>query len=281
VTVTVERVAVHALGLPSGDGVRRCLVLVVEAGGLRGLGEAAGVDLSAVRVELLDRRPCHPVARAAWATAELDLAARAAGLPAADLLGGRRRRRVRCARRVTAVSPAAVAREVEAAAAAGYGTFDLRAEAGGAAFDLERLGAARWAAGHDAVLRLEVAGGAERARHSLAAFDPLLVFGPDAVVDPAWCGGPAAACELARAAGGPALVRSAPATAIGLAAALHLACALEPEPLDCDLAAPGPFDAVVARGLPTDVPPWLDLPAGPGLGVELDLGALARYRLER
>lgn len=88
--------------------------------------------------------------------------------------------RVRCAWRVAATSPAAVAREVEAGAAAGFRTFDLRAEAGGGPFDLERLGAARWGAGPRAVLRLELgaapsAADRERLRHSLDAFHAVLV----------------------------------------------------------------------------------------------------------
>ncbi len=94
------------------------------------------------------------------------------------------RSRVRCAWRVAATSPAAVAREVEAGASAGFRTFDLLAEAGGGAFDLERLGAARWAAGPRAVLRLELGtalhgADRDRVRHSLDAFQAVLVEGVD------------------------------------------------------------------------------------------------------
>jgi len=310
----VERVAVHALALPAGEGTRCCLLLELHAGGLTGLGEApAGADLVEVRAELLERQARHPAARAAWALAELDLAARAAGVPLAELLGGARRRRVRCARPLAAVSPAAVAREVETACAAGYRTFDLRAEAGGGPLDLERLGAARWAAGPAGGLRLDLHGSlaedGERLLHSLEAFRPALVIdpvraaGPEVwgrlvaatrtplaasdpaagvglVVDPARVGGPAGALRLARAAAGPVLPRSDPVTSVGLAAALHLACALDAEPLDCALVPFGPLDADVAAGLLPGDAPWLALPDGPGLGVEVDARALARYRLD-
>jgi muconate cycloisomerase len=329
VTPGVERVAVHPLVLPAGDDRRCCVLLELEAGGVCGLGEAPvanGAGLSELLAELAERRPRHPAARAAWAAAELDLRARAAGVPAARLLGERFRPRVRAAWRVAASSPAGVAREVETAAAAGFGTFELVAEAGGGPYDLERLGAARWAAGAGGALRLDLRGRlpaahAERVLPTLAAFRPALVVGalgagssaeawrrlaagcglplaaeaPEdpgqaaelaaagvaLAVDPALVGGPAVACALGRAAAGPALLRAAPVTAVGLAAALHAACALDVEPLDCGLAAPGPFDADVAAGLVAPGSPWLALPDGPGLGVELDPRALARYRLDR
>jgi L-alanine-DL-glutamate epimerase-like enolase superfamily enzyme len=277
--VTAPRAAVHPLALPSGEGVRRCLVLVLEAGGFRGLGEAA--DRPGVLDELLAGRPASPAARAAWAAARLDLEARAAGVSVAALLRGGRspaRSRVRCARRVSVASPARVAREVEAGVAAGFRTFDLVACAGGDALDLERLGAARWAAGAAGVLRLDADGAlSERARHSLAAFRVELV----AAIDPASAGGPAAAFELASASDGPAVVRSDAATWVGRAAALHVACALETEPADCAFLAPGPFDPDVARGPVAPEPAWLALPHGPGLGVELDPRSLARYRADR
>ena len=329
-SLAVERVAVHPVALPAEapGGVRCCLLLVLEAGGVMGLGEAdAGGDPAGLGAELLERRPRRPAARSAWAAALLDLEARCAGVPAAArLLGGPARSRLRLAWRVAAVSPAGVAREVEAAAAAGFATFDLRAEAGGGAFDLERMGAARWAAGPAGDLRLDLGGalpaaGAERFLHTLEAFRPALVIGPlpaaagsgawrrlaaasrlrlaadapaDAAlaaelaaagvalaVDPSHVGGPGAACRLGRAAGGRVLIRAEPATSVGLAAVLHAACGLGVEPLDAGLAAPGPFDADVARGLAAPDGAWLALPDGPGLGVELDLRALARYRPDR
>lgn len=258
-TAAVERMSVR---IESACG---CLVLVLQSGGLTGRGEAAGADLDVLRRELLDGRPRHPAARAAWETARLDLAGRAAGVPVAALLGGARRSRVRCAWHVAARSPAAVAREVESGVTAGFRTFELRAEAGGGDFDLERLGAARWAAGPGVVLRLDLGtappgAGRARLRHSLDAFHAVLVEG---AIEPARAGGPAAACELAGAAAGPVLVRATPATSVGLAAVLHAACAMDADLLDCGIWLPAPL-----RG------PWLDLPAGPGLGTDL-------YRLDR
>ena len=93
-------------------------------------------------------------------------------------------------------------------------------------------------------------------------------------------GGPAAAVALAGGARGPALLGSSYETSVGLAAAVHAACALPAEPLDCGLATRGLLDADMASGLPA-AGPLLRLPAGPGLGVELDRRTLARYRLDR
>ena len=49
--------------------------------------------------------------------------------------------------RITARRPAAVAREVERLAREGHRTFELASVDGGGMLDLERLGAARYAAG--------------------------------------------------------------------------------------------------------------------------------------
>ena len=56
---------------------------------------------------------------------------------------------------ITARSPDDVAREVESEFTAGCRSFVLRAIAGGGMLDLERLGAARYAAGLQAVVELE------------------------------------------------------------------------------------------------------------------------------
>jgi len=56
---------------------------------------------------------------------------------------------------VTARRPADVAREVEALAGAGCDEFVLRRLQGGGTLDLERLGAARYAAGLHSVIVLE------------------------------------------------------------------------------------------------------------------------------
>jgi O-succinylbenzoate synthase len=93
-------------------------------------------------------------------------------------------------------------------------------------------------------------------------------------------GGPQAALELAAAASGRVLLASSYESSIGIAAALHTACALSEEPMACGLATARLLEADLASGLAFEGA-WLRLPDGPGLGVELDLRALDRYRLDR
>ena len=101
--------------------MRTGVVVVLEAGGHMGLGEAP-----------LYRGRSEAVAiRAARQTAELDLAARAAGVRLADLLGGGRRNGVRCSALVTSTRPADVAAEVERCVAGGFTAVKLKAMNGG------------------------------------------------------------------------------------------------------------------------------------------------------
>jgi L-alanine-DL-glutamate epimerase-like enolase superfamily enzyme len=93
-------------------------------------------------------------------------------------------------------------------------------------------------------------------------------------------GGPRAALELAAHACGRVTIGSSFETSIGIAAALHAACALRDEPMACGLATGRLLGGDVACGLERDGP-WLWLPNSPGLGVELDDRALAAYRLDR
>lgn len=65
---------------------------------------------------------------------------------------------------VTARRPAEVAREVEALRATGCRRFVLRRLDGGSMLDLERLGAARYAAGVHAEVELEETSGVAAAR---------------------------------------------------------------------------------------------------------------------
>lgn len=83
--------------------------------------------------------------------------------------------------------------------------------------------------------------------------------------------------ELAAAAGVEAVVTTALDSGIGVAAALHLAATLPPDSPACGLATGSLLAAdlitsplVARRGR-------MELPEGPGLGVELDEGQLARY----
>lgn len=93
-------------------------------------------------------------------------------------------------------------------------------------------------------------------------------------------GGLPAARRLAACAQGPLTIGSSFETSIGLAAALHLACALEREPLACGLATGRLLDDDIALGL-TFTGAHLQLPVRPGLGVVLDRRALGLYRVDR
>ncbi len=317
------RIEAIPVRIPMTGGFHELALLVLEEDGSRGLGEAPalaarGGELGPLCAELAAGRPVQLAARAAWAAAELDLRARQAGVPAVELLGGARRQSVRCSRLVLAATPSAVAREVEGAWNGGFTSFKLKA--GGGALDLERLGAARWAAGAGARLRLDFGGRRSDLLHSLRPFGlemveqplpaasaaaewerlaassgltlaadesladaalarELVAAGVTAAIKLATVGGAETALDLARHARH-ALIASSYDTSVGLAAALHAACALEREPLDCGLATLSLLEADLARR-PLGFGPCLDLPPGPGLGVELDPGALARYRLDR
>jgi L-alanine-DL-glutamate epimerase-like enolase superfamily enzyme len=247
-------------------------------------------------------------------------------VPLAELLGGARRPAIRCNALVRATAPGDVAAEVERGAAAGFRAFKLKACNGGGPVDLERLGAARWAAGREADLRLDFNGSLtlERALTvlpGLAAFAPLTVeqplrqqtgiedwrrlfatsgvqlaadeslaetgvaaalaeLGVGLAIKLATVGGPLAAVDLAARAAGRAWVASSYETSIGLAAALHAACAFPVDPSACGLATRELLEGDLAGGLRLEGG-CLRLPDGPGLGVELDRTALERYRVDR
>ena len=147
-------------------GTYTAVVVLLEAGGHTGLGEAP-----------LRGRSEAVAIRAARQTAELDLAARAAGVRLADLLGGGRRNGVRCSALVTSTRPADVAAEVERCVAGGFTAVKLKAMNGGGPVDQERLGAARWAAGREVELRLDF-NGRLSTREALTALNGLKAFEP-------------------------------------------------------------------------------------------------------
>jgi O-succinylbenzoate synthase len=233
---------------------------------------------------------------------------------------------VACNAIIGAVPPAAVAAEVEAWRARGFTTFKLKSANLGGAVDMERLGAARWAAGPGGRLRIDFNGGLDRAVaravlpglarfslelveqplpagapvghwNALAAESGLALAADESLADPglalelaaagvgqaiklATVGGPRAALELASIGTGALVFSSSYETSIGLAAALHTACASPRPPAACGLATAQLLDVDPAGGLAWAGPDLL-LPAGPGLGVELDLEAVGRYRLDR
>lgn len=318
------------VAIPARGGFYQAVVLIVRREGLVGLGEAPVVagragSLESLVAELSSGTPASAAARAAWESAHLDLDARRAGVSVAALLGGVQRPGVHCTALVEERRPAAVAAAVDRLAGEGFGGFKLKAANGGGQLDLERLGAARWAGGAPAGLRLDFNGGlslaqAERALPSLghlhlelveqplpapapaadwralAAVTGVVLAADESLADPglacslaaqgtglaiklATVGGARGAQALAAAATGPVTIGSSHESAIGIAAALHVACALAREPLACGLATRRWLESDLATGLPEQ--PFLRLPEGPGLGVELDLEAVGRYRLDR
>lgn len=308
----------------------QAVIVILEDGGLRGLGEAPVVpgrsdSLEALLEDLREGRPGTAAGRCALQTARCDLEARRRGIPLVELLGGRRRTSIECSALITDLRPGAVAREVERRSGLGFRTFKLKA-ASSTELDQERLGAARWAAGAGARLRVDFNGRLrpEQAGSRLASLDgfgvelfeqPLpagaglqewrrLAAGTSAAVaadeslaDPsaaeelaragvalalklATVGGPVAALELVRHACAAVTIGSSMETSIGIAAALQVACALPERPLPCGLATSETPAGDVACGLLWEGP-TLELPKGPGIGVELDPRALDAYRLDR
>ena len=292
------------------------LVAIAGDGDLEGVGEAAlipgrsgGAEVAAVEI------------------AHLDLEARRRGVRLADLLAGGAgapRGEVECSALLTESRPALVARDTEALAAAGYATFKLKSADGGGELDVARVGAARWAAGPRARVRLDLNGALDLARAlamlptlerlslelleqplaaaaspddwvRLRAAGPAPLFADESLADAemgcalaragvgmaiklATVGGPRAALRLAGAASA-TTIGSGMESSIGLAAALHVACALAVPPLACGLATRDRLEGDLATGL--DLGPAARLPAGAGLGVQLDRRALARYRVAR
>jgi L-alanine-DL-glutamate epimerase-like enolase superfamily enzyme len=314
----------------TGGRAYEAVLVVMSRDGVSGLGEAPvltarGGSLDGLLEELRAGAPRSPAAAAAWETARLDLEARERGVSLAELLGGAHRRRVRCTALVEDLRPDAVARAVERLREGGFQVFKLKAANAGGQLDLERLGAARWAGGPNAGLRLDFNGdlparAAESALPTLSHLHLELVEQPlpktaraaqwaalaaatgvalaadeslgdrelacelarqgtGLAIKLATVGGPQAALALARAAAGPVTFGSSYETGVGIAAALHTACALQQPPLACGLATRRLLEADLTVGLPEG--PELELPSGAGLGVDLDPEAVARYRLDR
>jgi L-alanine-DL-glutamate epimerase-like enolase superfamily enzyme len=330
--VSVDRLEVVPVCIPMEGGDHEAAIVIQHGDGLVGLGEAPviperGGSLAQLVSELRGERPARSAAaRVALETARLDLLAQRQGRPLAALLGGVRRQELECSALVQATRPDLVARGVERSAGAGFRAFKLKAVAAGGMLDQERLGAARWAAGPGARLRLDFNGrlGDREAAVRLAGLAPfrlelaeqplpadapaaawkLLQSGAGALLAAdeslgsprlarelaaagialalklATVGGPLAAFQLAAGANGSVTVGSSFETSIGLAAALHLACALPREPLACGLATGRLLDDDLATGLSWRGP-FLRLPEQPGLGVTVDPLALEIYRLDR
>jgi muconate cycloisomerase len=169
----VERREQIPFRIPMRDRHYEAILVVLRAGGFTGLGEAP----------LTAGRPREAALRAADEAALLDLNARATGASVAELLGGAHRRGVFCNALITATRPADVAAEVERAAGLGFRAFKLKAANAGGSLDLERLGAARWAAGRGAELRLDF-NGSLGMRQAEAVLGGLIAFAPITVEQP-------------------------------------------------------------------------------------------------
>jgi len=302
--------------IPAAEGLEYTAVVVIaREGELTGLGEAP----------MVAGRSSSAALQAAESCARLDLEARRRAVRLAELLGGVRREEVECSALITDASADRVAERVGRLAEQGYRCFKLKAANAGGVVDEERLGAARWAGGRDARLRLDFNGRLEL-EDALSRLPSLHAFGVELFEQPlpaesilrewsrlrefglpvaadeslalpglarqlaaegialaakvATVGGVEASIALLGQARGPVTVGSSYETSIGIAAALHVACAITAEPLACGLATRMRLAGDLASGLPLDGPS-LTLPAGPGLGVELDPAALARYRVDR
>lgn len=95
-------------------------------------------------------------------------------------------------------------------------------------------------------------------------------------------GGPSAACEVAAeaaTAGLPLAVTSGIDTGIGIAAALSLAATVPGTLTACGLSTASLLASDLVRGAGR-AGPRMDVPSGPGLGVELDEAACARFAAE-
>ena len=310
---TLHRQAI-TIRIPRSGGTHEAVIVIIQDGALSGLGEAALVP---------GRDPARAMA-AAEASARLDLEGRRRGVQVAGLLGGVRRTEIPVNALVTDRAPEAVASTVEHLLAAGFRTFKLKSADRGGDLDLARLGAARFAGGRTARLRIDFNGTLDLERagsvlRSLAQFELELIEQPlparaglddwvelgsqarlaadESLADLALgsqlaatgiglamklatVGGPDPALRLAAVARGPVLLASSFETSIGIAAALHTACALTQEPIACGLATAHLLESDPGLGLRVR-DGMLALPPGPGLGVELDWDLVDRYRLPR
>lgn len=163
---------------PEGFGAESAEECLVAAGALcESLLSREARPAEVLFAELDAHAVRAPAARFALETALLDLAARARGLPLADLLGeGRAARRcVPVNALLSASSPEAVAHEARAALARGFSTLKLKVGACEPRADRARVTALRDAAGDEAELRIDANGAwsPELAIELLRELDPL------------------------------------------------------------------------------------------------------------
>jgi L-alanine-DL-glutamate epimerase-like enolase superfamily enzyme len=290
-----------ALTLRGGDPVGR---IVSELESVRVLPEG-GLEVPA-RTSL--------AALAALEIAALDLEAKQAGEPAWRTLGARDARPVECNATLSAGPPDEVASQARAWAERGFTTFKLKVGMDG---DSEQVAAARRALPSDSKLRVDANGAwdVHAAAASLAAMEPLelaeqpvasvrelrdlkpltavrlaadesVVTVQDARAAAAACdyatvklakvGGPRRALEIANEL--PVYLSSALDGPVGIAAAVHVAQAVPDHGLAHGLATELLFSDWIGKGAELDGA-RVQVPEGPGLGVELDEEALTRLRV--
>lgn len=251
-----------------------------------------------------------------------DAAARAAGVPLAEWLGGMRRRRIALNALLVERDADACAAEALRCVAAGYRCLKLKLAPRDLAGDVRRLAAVRAAVGAEIALRADAnAGwtveealaalpalapfaleyveqpvadiralaavrraapmpiGADEAIADLAALDAVIAAAAADVVvlKPALLGlrDSLTAARRARAAGLGVVVTSALDSSLGIAAAAHVAAAIDGDLLACGLATAELLDGDLVRDRLEIDGAELVLPDAAGLGVALDREALA------
>jgi muconate cycloisomerase len=254
-------------------------------------------------------------ARDAVKMALFDLVGRLSDVPVWRLLGATDVRPVRCNATLAAGDPDTVAAHVREWAAQGFDTFKLKVGMEG---DVAQVAAARDAAGPGALIRVDANGSwtvdeaAERLRQMaplelaeqpvatlaemallrertdvLIAADESVVTIDDAEAAARVCdaatvklakvGGPRAALQIAARI--PVYLSSALDGPVGIAAAGHVAQAIEDHGFAHGLATSALFAESIATSECAMRDGYLHLPPGPGLGVELDEDALAARRI--
>jgi len=168
--------AIHGADLPEAEGILA-----------RWAAELIGAPLTRLERELAVGMPEGPGAsavRAGLDIALLDLRARAAGVPAAALLGGARRTAVPVTATIAVADPAAAARRAREAAARGFQHIKLKVgHLAAVEAEIERVAAVRAAIGPTVTLRLDANGAwsadtAVRVLRALARFAPELIEQP-------------------------------------------------------------------------------------------------------
>jgi L-Ala-D/L-Glu epimerase / N-acetyl-D-glutamate racemase len=256
-------------------------------------------------------------ATAAVEIALLDLAGKAAGEPAWRVLGAKEAAPLECNATLTAGTPDDVARQALEWAARSFETFKLKVgiegdveqvgaarEALGPEATLRVDANGAWTV-DEAAERLAAMGPLELAEQPVATLEEMALLrdrvdtplaADESVASPAEArtalasgacslatvklakvGGPAAA--LAVAAEIPSYLSSSLDGPIGIAAAAHTGQALPPTGLAHGLATSVLFDGTVASKECRLRGPYLSVPDGPGLGVEIDEHALAARRI--